>query len=341
MNAPVRIDLTDAATFPSRRVEDWKYTDLRKLLREPPTPSPAVEVGPGGPFAALGGDELVFANGRTAGPASLTVTGEQTVRLRFVSDAVGTGHTAAVQIAVAPGARLTLLESLEGRGSAYVANGLIDLVIGEGASVARVVVADEPADAISVCLAEVSLAAGAQFAQAVLTTGAKLQRHETRVIHPGHGASVRMDGAYLLDGKRHADITTVVDHTGRDGVTSQLTKGVVGDEGRGVFQGRLIVRPGSDGVDARMGHHALITSERGEVDGKPELLIYADDVQCAHGNTVGALDEDALFYMQSRGLPEDEARAMLTGAFLMEVVDRIDHEGAREVARTWLAERLA
>ena len=127
-------------------------------------------------------------------------SGSQTVRLRFVSEAVGTGHTASVQISVAPGARLTLLESLEGSGSAYVANGLIDLEIGEDASVTRIVLVEEPADSVSVCLAEVSLGARASFAQTVLTTGARLQRYETRVMHPGHDASVRMDGAYLLDG---------------------------------------------------------------------------------------------------------------------------------------------
>jgi Fe-S cluster assembly protein SufD len=89
-----------------------------------------------------------------------------------------------------------------------------------------------------------------------------------------------------------------------------------------------------------MGHHALILSDRAEVDAKPELEIYADDVSCAHGNTVGALDEEALFYARQRGIPEGEARAMLTGAFLAEVIDRIEHDGARDIARGWLVERL-
>ena len=93
-----------------------------------------------------------------------------------------------------------------------------------------------------------------------------------------------------------------------------------------------MVERGADRTDARMGHHALILSDRAEVDAKPELVIYADDVACAHGNTVGALDEDALFYARQRGIPEAEARALLTEAFLGEVVDRIEHEGAREVA---------
>jgi Fe-S cluster assembly protein SufD len=125
-----------------------------------------------------------------------------------------------------------------------------------------------------------------------------------------------------------------------DGTTDQLTKGVADDQARGVFQGRIVVSPGADRTDARMGHHALILSDRAEIDGKPELEIYADDVACAHGNTVGALDEEALFYIRQRGVPAAEARALLMGAFLGEVTDRIQHEGAREVATEWLTSRL-
>jgi Fe-S cluster assembly protein SufD len=170
--------------------------------------------------------------------------------------------------------------------------------------------------------------------------GARRQRLETRVAHPGGGATARLDGLYVLADQRHADITTVVTHEGVDGTTDQLTKGVVTGQARGVFQGRIVVEPGADRTDARMGHHALILSERAEVDAKPELEIFADDVACAHGNTVGALDEDALFYAEQRGIPEPEARALLTEAFLGEAVDRIEHDGAREVVRAWVAERL-
>src|SRR5690606_19466216 len=101
------------------------------------------------------------------------------------------------------------------------------------------------------------------------------------------------------------------------------------DTARGVFQGKIIVERGADGTDARMAHNALIASERGEIDAKPELIIYADDVQCAHGNTVGTLDESALFYIQQRGIPADEARALLVQAFLFEVIDRIEDEAAK------------
>jgi Fe-S cluster assembly protein SufD len=193
---------------------------------------------------------------------------------------------------------------------------------------------------VSVSTAEVRLSPGAAFSQTVLTSGARLQRLETHVRHPGAGAAVRLDGVYVLAGARHADLTTAVEHEGLNGTTSQLTKGAVRDTARGVFQGRITVREGADGTDARMGHHALILSDRAEVDAKPELEIWADDVSCAHGNTVGSLDPDALFYAQARGMDESTAKALLTEAFLGETLDRMEHEGAREIARGWLQARL-
>lgn len=334
------VDLRDPSTFPTRRVEAWKYTDLRRVLRETPPPSPVVAIAPGGPFAALGREEIAFANGRAVGADAFVASGEQTLLLRFVSDATGTGHSASVRIAVKPGARLTLLESYEGSGAGYVASYRIDLDIPAGAEVRRVVLIDEPTDAISVAVANVKTAPGAVYRQTTITSGAKLQRQETHLAHGGEGTDVTLDGLYALSGERHTDLTSIVRHGGLNGVTSQLTKGVVLDTARGVFQGKIIVERGADGTDARMGHHALILGERAEVDAKPELEIYADDVQCAHGNTVGNLDESALFYMQQRGIPADEARALLTQAFLVEVVDRIEHEGAREVVREWLTARL-
>ena len=120
-----------------------------------------------------------------------------------------------------------------------------------------------------------------------------------------------------------------------------IARGQVRDRARGVFQGKIVVAEGADGTDARMGHHALLLSDRGEVDAKPELEIWADDVQCAHGNTVGSLDENALFYARSRGMTEAQARALLTEAFLGQAVDGIVHEAAQERARAWIAERLA
>nr|WP_205598003.1 Fe-S cluster assembly protein SufD [Caulobacter sp. 17J65-9] len=333
--------MRDASTFPTRRVEDWKWSDLKRFLREAPAVSPAIVVAPGGPFAALGGQEIAFGNGLTVDAASeARFEGAGVLRLRFVSDAQSTGHQASATVVVPAGAELLVLESYEGAGSAYASNVGLTFEVGEGARLTRVVLLEEPEDVISVSVADVTVAPHARYEHTVLASGAKLQRHETRVNHPGHGASVRLDGLYVLAGSRHADLTTVVDHQGVGGVTSQLTKGVVADSARGVFQGRIVVDRGADQTDARMGHHALILSDKAEIDAKPELEIYADDVSCAHGNTIGALDENALFYARARGVPEHEARVMLTQAFLGEVTDRIEHEGAREAAQAWLAERL-
>ena len=342
MNALPLIDLKDASSFPSRRVEAWKYSDLRKYLREAPAPSPsaAVPLVGGGPFEALGGDAMVFVNGRAVNDSQLMICGDRTVRLRLISKTEGTGHATTARLSARAGAKLLLLETHEGHGSAYVAHNRLELDVARGAEVTRIVLADEPADAISISQAQVRVEPGGVYRQTILTTGAKLQRLETQVGHRAEGADVRLDGVYVLAGDRQTDLTTVVRHTGLNGATSQLTKGVVRDTARGVFQGKIVVERGADGTDARMGHHALILGERAEVDARPELEIYADDVQCAHGNTVGNLDEAALFYMQQRGIATDEARALLTQAFLIEVVDRIDHEGAREVVREWLTARL-
>ena len=341
MTAPLpTIDLTDSTTFPSRRVEAWKYTDLYRHLREAPAPSPSIAVGAPGPFYDLGGEAMMFANGRAVGATDFLASGEQTLRLRFISDATDTGHTASARVVARPGARLLILESHEGAGASYVAHNKLEIDVGPGAQVTRIVLTDEPDSAIAITDAVVRLSAGARYDQTVIATGAKLQRLTTQLAHAALGAEARLDGLYALSGTRHADLTTVVDHLDRDGQTSQLTKGVVRDTARGVFQGKIVVERGADGTDARMQHQALILSERGEIDAKPELIIYADDVQCAHGNTVGNLDESALFYMQQRGIPAEEARALLTQAFLFEVVDRIEHEGAREVVREWLTARL-
>ena len=334
------LDLQRPDTFPSRRDEDWKYTDVRRWLRAAPEPSPPGVVHGAGPFFDLGGEGLTFINGAPVGDDHFTAFGDQLLRLRFVSDATDTGHEASVRISGRAGKRLVIVESHEGHGSAYVAHNRLVIDVPHNAEVERIILTDEPEDCLSITQATVNVAEGGRYAQTTILTGARLQRNETRVRHAGEDATVRLDGAYLLDGQRHADTTTEVDHVGPNGLTDQLTKGVVREAGRGVFQGRIVVRQGADGTDARMGHHALISSDRGEIDAKPELEIYTDDVSCAHGNTVGALDETALFYMEQRGLPTDVARALLTEAFLMEVVDRIAHEGARERVRAWLTDRL-
>jgi Fe-S cluster assembly protein SufD len=338
MNLAAAITTRDADALPGRRDEDWRWTDIRGLIRTVPQPSAplAPDAAGEGPFAGLAGRTVTIANG--AGAAQIEIADGEVVALDVVSKGDGS-HAAAVRISVAPGVSATLLESYRGEGG-YLAHTQLAIVLGEGARLERIVLAAEDAESVAVSQAQVELAPKAVFVQTTLAGGARRQRLETRVAHPGGQASLRLDGIYLLAGKRHADLTTSVTHAGLDGQTDQLTKGVVRDQSRGVFQGRIVVAEGADRTEAKMGHHALILSDKAEVDAKPELEIYADDVACAHGNTVGALDEEQLFYIRQRGVPEAEARALLTTAFVGEVVERIVHEGAREIARAWAADRL-
>jgi len=349
----------DLTQLPSRRDEDWRWTDLRGLIRQIPPPYRYDGTGvlPAFSVASANGAEefyrspftanrtVTVSNGFVDGlglgdPGPLVFDDYDPVVALDVANVFGAFQLATrLAVRVPAGKSGVLLESHAGQGNHLVSFDL-DVELGEGASLERIVlVADDP-EAVTVRQTNVSLAPAASYSQTVLTTGARRQRLETRIAHPGAGASVRLDGAYLLSDQRHSDLTTSIDHRGLDGTTSQLTKGVVRDQARAVFQGRIVVERGADRTDARMRHQALILSERAEVDAKPELLIFADDVQCAHGNTIGALDEEAIFYAMQRGIPADRARAMLTAAFVGEVIDRIEHDGAREVAHAWAEAQL-
>jgi len=337
------IEARNAQLLPGRRDESWRYSDLRGVLRAIPEASPeAPHPRTPAPLGDVEADhEIAVINGRSQTTTFRAAAGSSgALRLRIVSRADHTLHQGAFAIDIEDGANLTLIETYEGDGLAYVSDFSLAVSLGEGARLERIVLLDEPADAISISYSEIDLKPGARFAQTVIASGARLQRHETHVRHPGGGADVRLDGLYLLDGKRHADLTTVLAHVAPDGTTRQLTKGLAKDQARGVFQGRILVERGADRTDARMGHHALLLNDGAEIDAKPELEIYADEVSCAHGNTLGSLDEQALFYMRSRGLPEHEARALLMQAFIGEVVDRIEHEGGRKAVADWVAQRL-
>ncbi|WP_309606444.1 SufD family Fe-S cluster assembly protein, partial [Phenylobacterium sp.] len=244
----------DVAELPSRRDEDWRWTDLRALIRVLPEPSETAKAAGVGPFDSLTADVRQVVNGR--GAAKIVVADGQSaiIALRFVSHGAGS-HVATAEITVGADSRLVLLESYESDGGS-VSQTSLTITLAPGATVERIILARDDAEAVSVSQADVRLSPTATFAQTVVTSGARRQRIETCVAHPGGGAVLRLDGVYLLADKAHADQTCVVTHGGTDGVTDQLTKGVVRDQARGVFQGRIVVRAGADRTDARRGHHA-------------------------------------------------------------------------------------
>ncbi len=336
------LDIFDPSSYPTRRDEDWKYSDLSRVLRSAPhraaiygnTPPTVL-----GNFVAYqlreeNSNELQAFSENAKGKLALFISegGED-------DDLPAPGVQWRSEMAIRAGDTLVLFERYSGYDN-YVSSTALDFVLGENASLTRIVILDEPAEAVSIRRSTVKTAPGATFKQYVFSTGAKFQRFETHVSHAGHGAHVELNGAYLLKDKRHFDLTTRVTHGEIDGTTAQLIKGLVRDSATGVFQGRILVERGADGTDARMRHQALILNDGAHIRAKPELEIYADDVQCAHGNTIGALDEEALFFAMSRGIPEDAARAMLTQAFVMPVADLIEDEQVREKVIDFLAQHV-
>ncbi|MEZ5895098.1 MAG: Fe-S cluster assembly protein SufD [Parvularculaceae bacterium] len=232
-------------------------------------------------------------------------------------------------IRLSAGAKATIIETFEGDGAGFYAH-LGQVVIEDGAALTRAVLQDVGDDAIVQSICAVKLEGASHFSQTSLSTGARLSRHETLAHLLAAGASVKLDSASLLAGERHQDFTSEVLFVGEGGETRQRHKGVARDHGRNVFQGKFKVMRSAQKTDAKMNAAALLLSDTAETNHKPELEIYADDVQCAHGSTAGALDENAIFYMRQRGLDEDAARALLIEAFVAEAFDMIAHPGLHQ-----------
>ena len=209
--------------------------------------------------------------------------------------------------------------------------------LGQGAKLTRVISHHDNAGTTRISTSHINAWADASITQHALSFGAGLSRFETRIASLGENLKLDMHGAYLLGEKRHCDMTSYIDLGAENAHIRQSVKGVVTDKARGVFQGKFHVRRPAQLTDAEMRHDAIMLSDTCEVRAKPELEIYADDVACAHGNTVGALDESALFYMRQRGIPVGQARALLTQAFVSQAFENMD-DNSEFTAKTteWL-----
>ncbi|HLG86915.1 MAG TPA: Fe-S cluster assembly protein SufD [Alphaproteobacteria bacterium] len=224
-------------------------------------------------------------------------------------------------------------------------NSVFEIALGAGANLRHYALHEESEAALVTTTIAAEIGRAATYQTFALTAGGGLVRREIEARLVGEGGSVRVDGAYLVDGRRHADTTVLVDHRVPHCSSRQTQKGIVDDHGHAVFQGKILVRPGAQQTDGNQSSQTLLLSRDAEIDVKPELEIHADDVKCSHGATSGRLDENALFYLRSRGVPEREARALLIQGFIDGALDEIDHEGVRETfkaaAAGWLAKRVA
>jgi Fe-S cluster assembly protein SufD len=380
--------------LPHRRVEEWKYTDLRALMRDakplavPPDAKAKARAKSAG---ALIGDvetrRLVFVDGAFVAELSDTAGLEPGLSVSSLADALAGGDPvltahlgklapandvavalntalmgdgAVIRIAagttagrpihllfvasekpaatftrslvvVEKGARAMLIESYEGPpGSDYQVNAAVEVFVGDEAHVDHVKLIGEGSDALHVSTLAAAIGARARFNTFTFTAGGAVVRNQLFLNFDGEDTVAGIRGSTLIKGKQHADTTLVANHIARGCQSREMFKTVLDGEAHGIFQGRIIVRQGAQKTDAKMMTRALLLSERAEADNKPELEIFADDVQCGHGATAGALDDDLKFYLMARGIPAPEAEALLIRAFLGEAIDGIEHAGLRE-----------
>jgi Fe-S cluster assembly protein SufD len=394
----------EASGLPSRRVEEWKYTDLRALMRDakplatPPTVPALQPQALGDALPDIAAHDVAIVNGAFAPAWSDVPARDPTLTLTelftWIADNLSAYHDLVAQendlatalntafatggvvlrvkkdacvakpihlayrfigdtpaamyprtlVFVEPGAQVTLIETYDGpAGIDYQVNGALTLVIGDGARVERIKIGGESAAALHIATVMTTIGAKADYREFTFTTGGAVTRNQLFLRSTGDGAKIRIAGANLLKGSQHVDSTLVLDHAARGCESREVFKSVLDDESRGVFQGKIVVRPQAQKTDGRMMTQALLLSEKAESDNKPELEIFADDVQCGHGATSGRLDADLLFYLKARGIPAKEAEALLIQAFVGEAIDGIAHEGVRELlygrVAAWLEAR--
>jgi Fe-S cluster assembly protein SufD len=401
-------DRFNAVGLPHRRIEAWKYTDLRGQMKEAkPLASPPddaarlkardaddmfagagfrrlmiidgvfaaelsdlVELEPGLTVTAMAdalsldqpllsqrlgpmvpeNDAALALNTALAGDGAVVCVSPGTVLRRpihlfFVTtDRAGTSMFMRSLVNIGSGASATVVETHQGpNGIDYQSNTAIQLVVGEGARIDHVKVTREGDGALHVASLLANIGARATFNQIGFTVGGALVRNQLFVRLAGEGTIVDIRGASLLAGTQHADTTLAIDHAAANCQSRETFKAVVDERARAVFQGRITVSPGAQKTDARMMSRALLLSDEAEAYGKPELEIFADDVQCGHGATTGAIDEDLRFYLMARGISEKQAEALLIQAFVGEIIEGIADESIKDALTQamldWLGQR--
>jgi Fe-S cluster assembly protein SufD len=373
-----------AQGFPTRRVEAWKYTDLRPVAEAGFGESLSSAAGAEPlPPAHGGGARAVFLDGRFRADLSALVAlpyraGSVAAALPELEGRIGAvapadalpmvalnamlfedGLLLTIPAGVAggvldllsissggarpeafhprhlirlePGASLTLIETCTGPDHAgtILHNPVYEIEVAEGATLVHARLNQEGRAGFHLSTIHARVAEGGTYDNFTLNAGARLTRNEIHIALNGPGAMAHMNGAQLLAGGQHADTTTYLDHAAPDCASRQTYKTVLSGKSRGVFQGKILVRQAAQKTDGYQMNQALLLSPDAEMDSKPQLEIYADDVKCSHGATVGELDHDQLFYLRSRGIPEAPARSLLIQAFLQEAVEGLTNETAR------------
>ncbi|MDH4150463.1 MAG: Fe-S cluster assembly protein SufD [Betaproteobacteria bacterium] len=279
---------------------------------------------------AHGGQELFTAlntaflqHGAVIHVAKNTVL-KQPVHLLFVATRENAAAYPRCLVVAETGAECAVIEDYVALSDkTYLTNAVTEIAVAANASVRHIKLQRESAAAFHISTCAVTLAKDARYFGHAVTFGARLSRNNLGIIQQGEGAHAQIDGIALIGGRQLADTHTLMDHTQPNGTCEQVHKTIVGGGAHAVFNGKVFVREGAQLTDSSQQSRNLLLSDKAHVDTKPQLEIFADDVKCAHGATVGQLDAESLFYLKSRGLSDAQARNLLTYAFGAEIIDRI------------------
>ncbi len=392
-----------AQGFPTRREEEWRYTDVSLIAKHaslapdniPPDPSAEAKL-----FAWTLAQEkvhlMVFVNGHYSGELSALGELPQGARLDSLADLlddeaelpqaffdepqehtvfaalnnalmtdgavlrlapgtelaqplyllfIASGHGTAIYprnlILLEEGARATVIEHHLGMLETHsFTDAVTQLSLAPGAELVHCKLEQEGSAALHVAGIHAEQAEGSRFVSHSFALGGRLVRNDITTRLNGPGTACTLDGLYLLDGKQHVDHHTRIDHLAPSGTSREFYRGILDGESHGVFNGRVLVHPHAVKTDAHQANNNLLLSRQAEIDTKPQLEIYADDVRCTHGATVGQLDEDSLFYLRSRGVDTESARSLLVYGFANDIIRRVESPELRARIEHLVLDRL-
>jgi Fe-S cluster assembly protein SufD len=270
--------------------------------------------------------------------------GTRPLHVLYVSDtAAGGGVThPRTLLVIEPNANVSVIEQYVGEATdAYFTNAVTEVSVADGATLNHYKLQREAPAAFHVGTIEVRQGRDSHYNSFAFATGAALSRNNIYTLLGGEGCGSTLNGLYMLDGSQHSDHQTRIEHAQPNCFSREIYKGILDDSSHGVFNGKVYVHPVAQKTDGKQTNNTLLLSERAQIDTKPQLEIFADDVKCTHGATIGRIDESALFYMKSRGISHEIARKLLTYAFAAEVLETIELEALRDGLEELTLERYA
>ena len=271
-------------------------------------------------------------------PAGIVI--ESPIHLVFLSSGRGMSNPRVV-IRADGGSQVSVVETFAGpRDSAYFTNAVTTILAGHGTVIEHYRLQREGSEAYHISNLRIRQLRSSSVTSHVVSLGARLSRQQIEAALQGEGSSVTLNGLFILSGRQHADHNTIIDHQSPHSESSEFYKGILDGQSRGIFDGKIIVRKDAQKTSSRQVNRNLLLSPTAIVDSKPQLEIHADDVKCNHGSTIGQIDEDALFYMQARGIASEEARNLLMYAFASEIVERMKIETVRNQLQSDLLHKL-